>query len=82
MSQTFSLVCHETKKRVWIGQGWGGMAVLYSGEQETMDALKKFLNDHLMDRLQFVCDDENDFVFNYDEYGQSKTGDNNAKEKD
>lgn len=57
MSQTFSLVCRETKCRVWLGQGWGKMETLYSGKQLTMEALKQFLNDHIGKQLEFVCDE-------------------------
>lgn len=57
MSHTFSLVCHATRQRVWIGQGWGSMQSLYSGNPETMDALMRFLNDHIGQPLEFLCDD-------------------------
>lgn len=70
MSQTFSLICKKTKSRVWIGQGWGEMESFYSGNKKTMDGLKKFLNDNKGKVIEFICDDENDFIFeeNYKEY--------------
>jgi hypothetical protein len=43
VSQTFRLVCHETKQKIWIGQGWGAMDTFYSGEPETMERLGRFL---------------------------------------
>ena len=45
MSQTFSLVCHETKQQLWVGQGlYGVMSVFYSGQPLTMHRLGRFLN--------------------------------------
>ena len=70
MSQTFSLVCHETKKRIWIGQGWGTMTSFYSGEPKTMKRLKRFLNAHRGKGLVFLCTDDDDSVVNYHEYGE------------
>ena len=44
MSQTFHLVCHETKQEVWVGQGHGGvMTSFYSAQSKTMAALARFL---------------------------------------
>lgn len=43
MSQTYSIVCHETKEKLWIEQGTGGMPRLYTSEPETMEALHWFL---------------------------------------
>lgn len=57
MSQTFSLVCHETKQAIWIGQGHGSMGSLYYGEVHTMENLKRFLNEHRGKSLEFLCDD-------------------------
>ena len=67
MSQTFSLICRETKRRVWIGQGWGKMESLYSGDAAAMARLKLFLNEHIGKPLEFVCDDRNDEVFEFDD---------------
>jgi hypothetical protein len=67
MSQTFSLVCHETKKRVWVGQGLNKMTVFYSGKQETMEKLKKFLQDHYEKDIVLLCDDTNDDIMDYEE---------------
>ena len=66
MSYSFALVCHETKKRVWIGQGWGEMRTLYSGEEKTMESLKKFLNDHINKPLEFLCSSQTDDIFDYE----------------
>lgn len=57
MSETFELVCDETRRRVWIGQGHGDMGTLYSGEDHTMEALKAFLNDHRNTPIMFINDD-------------------------
>ena len=43
MSTDYKLVCPETMEGVWIGQGNGGMKVLYSGEADTMEFLRRFL---------------------------------------
>ena len=68
MSQTFYLVCHETKKRIWIGQGWGEMTTLYTGEKVTMESLRQFLNDHMYKNIQFVCSDSSDDIHEYERY--------------
>ena len=70
MSQTFSLVCHETQKRVWVGQGWGEMTVFYSGDSGTMDALGSFLQHHEGKQLVVLCDDKNDYILEYGEWGK------------
>lgn len=51
MSRNFSIVCHETKQRLWIGQGHCSptpphapdMEVFYSNEFFTMEMLGRFL---------------------------------------
>jgi hypothetical protein len=69
MSQTFSIVCHETKRRVWVGQGWGKMQALYSDDKEAMANLRAFLNDHIGRPLEFVCDDrQSDDVASYEQH--------------
>lgn len=65
MSQTYSLVCHETKRRIWIGQGWGQMSVFYSGEADTMKALGNFLRTHEGKPLVLLCDDSHESIFDY-----------------
>lgn len=57
MSQTFSLVCHEKRKRVWIGQGANGvMSSFYSGNSSTMTALHRFLADTAGSPIELICD--------------------------
>ena len=68
MSETFSLVCHETKKRIWIGQGWGKMSSFYTGEPDVMARLHQFLNAHIGKPLVLVCNDRNDYVNEYDDF--------------
>lgn len=68
MSKTFSLICEETKKRIWVGQGHGSMLSFYSGDPKVMATLTKFLNDHQGKNLKFVCDDTNDYIFDYEAY--------------
>lgn len=68
MSNTYHLVCDETKERVWVGQGWGEMTSLYSGELKTMEALKIFLNGNHSPRvLRFVCSGADDEFYSYKE---------------
>lgn len=50
MSTTWDLVCDETKQRLWIGQGFAEgesgplpLGTFYSGQPQTMHALKEFL---------------------------------------
>lgn len=58
MSQSFQIICRETKKYIWVGQGHEYvMSVFYSGNKETMDALKRFLNDHIDKPLFFIHED-------------------------
>jgi len=68
MSHTYSLVCHETKKKIWIGQGWSGMTTFYSGSAETMEKLRRFLCDHYGKNIVFLCDIENETFCEYKEY--------------
>ena len=67
MSQTFSLVCHETRKRVWVGQGWGMMTTFYSGQAKTMEALGRFLATHEGQPLVLLRDDTYDEICEYEE---------------
>ncbi len=69
MSDTWHLVCDETKKRIWIGQGWGGMTTLYSDEDETMEMLKRFLNEHQTPKtIRFVNSSAESEIYDYREY--------------
>ena len=69
MSQTFSIVCDETKQKLWIGQGHGHkMTCLYSGEKETMENIRKFLDSTMGKPLRMVVDADLD---DYAEFGES-----------
>ena len=68
MSQHLSLVCKETKQRIWIGQGMGEMSVFYHNEPELMKKLQTFLNDHRDKDIVFLCNDQNDYVYDYKSY--------------
>ena len=74
MSQTYSLVCHEIKGKIWVGQGYEKMTVFYSGEPETMSGLQAFLNASRGHPIFFVCDDtlpdDMDKVLDYKDYPQ------------
>lgn len=63
MSQTFSLICRETKQKIWIGQGWGEMTGFYTGEPETMARLRRFLNATRGKALEFVMNDQTDEIY-------------------
>lgn len=61
MSQSFHLICDDTKQTLWIGQGHGEkMTCLYSGEPKTMEKLEAFLNHTMGKPLRFVCDEAHD----------------------
>ena len=60
MSQTFRIVCHETQQQLWIGQGWGEMTTFYTGEQITMDRLRRFLVATKGKPLFLMCTDTDD----------------------
>lgn len=57
MSQTFALVCHETKQKIWVGQGWNAMTTFYSGMPEVMVRLARFLEATRGKPLVLLCDD-------------------------
>ena len=65
MSQTHSIVCHETKEMLWIGQGNGGMSCFYTGEPETMEALRWFLVKNGEHALNMVCCDTDEACVDY-----------------
>ena len=73
MSRTFSLVCHETKQKVWVGQGCGLMDSFYSGEPETMKQLGDFLKTHEAKPLFLLCNDHHDEIIDYAQYGEIDT---------
>ena len=57
MSVCYYLVCHDCKKSLWVAQdGLSGFS-FYSGEPQTMKALRDFLADHALlqdHKLQFI----------------------------
>lgn len=56
MSNTFTLVCDETKLYLWVGQGHGhDMTNLYDGGKYS-DNLRRFLNHHLGKSIRLICD--------------------------
>ncbi|MGK2884354.1 MAG: hypothetical protein ACSLE8_06195 [Rhodococcus sp. (in: high G+C Gram-positive bacteria)] len=57
MSATWSLVCHETKQTIWVGQGNGEMSNFYYGEPHTMERLKRFLVATQGKQLVLLVDD-------------------------
>lgn len=67
MSQTFSLVCHETKKRIWVGQGCETMSSFYSAQTDVMVALGRFLREHEGKPLVLLCDDRHEEIAEYDD---------------
>jgi hypothetical protein len=68
MSSSFSLVCRETKQKIWIGQGFGKAESLYSGEPQTMANLRLFLNEHANKPIEFVNTDFDDQSQSYEEW--------------
>lgn len=77
MSRTYDLVCKETQLGVWIGQGWKGLEVFYSGKPETMERLGRFLAAHIgkelvvMDSEHAICELDD---FQYFEEDPFETG--------
>ena len=69
MSHTWSLVCPETKKGVWIGQGNLEMTIFYSKEDKTMETLRVFLNAHHGKDLRLVCSASDEWL-EYEEFTQ------------
>ena len=75
MSQTFSIVCHETKQRLWIGQGWNAMTNFYSGNAEVMERLGRFLEATRGKSLVVLCNDTEGYSLDYVEFEDSETDD-------
>ena len=57
MSQTFALVCYETKQKIWVGQGWNAMTTFYSGMPEVISKLGRFLEATRGRPLVLICQD-------------------------
>jgi hypothetical protein len=55
MGVTYSILCPETKKKLWIGQG----DHLYTGDDKVMSDLQAFLFEHKGKSLIF----DSDFIF-------------------
>lgn len=72
MSKTFSIVCHDTKQRLWVGQGRGAMTTFYSGQPEIMARLGRFLEATRGKALFVLCNDEDvGDVLEYEEFEES-----------
>jgi hypothetical protein len=67
MSVTYSIVCHETKQRCWIGQG-ADMRTFYSSEPETMERLGRFLQATIGKQLVVLCNDFEDYFPGYEDF--------------
>jgi hypothetical protein len=57
MSYLWKMVCHETKKEVFIGQGYREMSNFWTTEKEDMDRFRRFLLAHAGKPLEFVGQD-------------------------
>lgn len=69
MSQTFELVCYETRQKIWIGQGWGTMTSFYYGMPEVMERLRRFLVATKGKNLVLMCTDtDNGDWCDFDEF--------------
>ncbi len=66
MSYTYTLVCHELKIGIWVGQGWDRMTNFYSGMPEKMEKLGRFLEATRGKSLELVCDETSNIE--YDEF--------------
>jgi len=59
MSRTFSLVCEETNRRIWIGQSTTATKIgyrTYTAEEEITN-LNRWLMEHHNKDIRFICDD-------------------------
>lgn len=87
MSQTYSLVCHEIKGKVWIGAGGAEMSLFYGFISESisqridcsefpkaMEGLKDFLNASRGHPI-FLLNDETDRAEDLEYKQYSKMGD-------
>jgi hypothetical protein len=68
MFHTFSLVCHETRTRIWLGQGWDTMTCFFGGDEQIQQDLRRFLVDHMEKPLRLVCDDPDAEMLKYARY--------------
>lgn len=76
MSRTFSLVCRDTKQRLWIGQGYEEMNRFYSTD-EHLGKLHRFLNATRGKPIVLLCND-NEFdidVYDYEEFEEEADSD-------
>lgn len=56
MSRTYDIACHDCKVKLWIGQGSGDSAYLYT-TQEHLKAMRDFLFFHQRHELEFGDDE-------------------------
>lgn len=69
MSTTYSLICHETKQTLWIGQGTKAEMTSLYNTSEHIDHLKRFINATAGKQLVFTRDDDfNDFDDEYADF--------------
>lgn len=69
MSQTFSLVCRETKQVIWVGQGHEGkMTNFYTGNPRVMDRLGDFLRATAGKNIVLVCNDLDSDHYDYEDF--------------
>jgi len=80
MSQTFSIVCHETKQKLWVGQGSGVMTNFYTGERKVMERLGEFLRTHEGKPLFLLCNDRSEMLCDYQEFGEAPDENEAARE--
>lgn len=78
MSLTFSLVCHETKQKIWVGQGrdQARMSNFYAAQPEVIARLGRFLEATRGKPLVLLCDDEEGQQFSeYEEFEDPEPSD-------
>ncbi|HEX3560383.1 MAG TPA: hypothetical protein VHU19_14340 [Pyrinomonadaceae bacterium] len=56
MARTYEIACHDCKVRLWIGQGSGEKAYIYSTDRH-IKQLRDFLFNHQYHRLEFGDDE-------------------------
>jgi hypothetical protein len=87
MSQTYSIICRETKQRVWIGQGdKENIISYYYGSPVVMENLLGLLNSTIGKKLEAVCNNTNEEVYDFEEFtcrhGESMKKDEEIRENE
>jgi len=67
MSRTYSIVCHDCRKRLWAGQGWPKTKPYIYKDEKYIKALEDFLFNHQQHKLEFGDDEYLNGIDDYEE---------------